>query len=224
MAFGWIGTVAAAVSSVASSFVASVSGLLATHLPRIATVLGNAENWRLVGNIVSAVARIFEAFRPQETVEEMGDRAMQGAEDGIRPENFDSWNDYVARIRDLELKPELSERYTVEEKTSAGLAVAVRAMEAKLDLPNGALAGLQLLATLNPAYFGPERLAALLRTTHDIASVVDYVDGKLGSVDRRDVEGTLLRTGQQIEPAKTSEQLRAELDAMVGRIQHPDQA
>lgn len=212
------------VSSFASSVVSSVSGMLSTALPRIATVLGNTENWRMLGNVMSMIARVFEAFKPQETVEDMGNRAMQGAEEGIRPENYDKWDDYVASIRNLELKPELTERYTLEEKTSAGLAVAVRAMEEKLDLPDGALAGLPLLASLSPAYFNAERLAALLRTTHDIASVVDYVDGKLGSADRRDVEGTLLRTGQQIEPAKTSEQLRAELDAMVGRVQQPDQA
>lgn len=212
------------VSSFASSIVSSVSGMLSTALPRIATVLGNTENWGVLSNIVSAVARIFGAFTPQETVEDMGDRTLQGAEDGIRPENFDSWDEYVARIRAVELKPELSERFTLEEKTSAGLAMAVRAMEEKLDLPNGALVGLPLLAALNPNYFSAERLAGLLRTTHDIVSVVEYVDGKLGTTDGRSVEDILLRTGQQLEPGKTGQQLRADLDAVVDRIQRPEQA
>jgi len=205
------------VISAVSSFVASVSGMLAATLPRIAVVLGNAENWRMLGNTISLLAQVFQVFRPNESVEDMGDRALQAAEAGIRPENFDNWDEYVAQIRDLELRPELSTQFSVEDKHAAGLAVAVRALEEKFGLPSGAMAFLPLLVASNPDYFNAERMEAVLRVTKDIASIIDYVDGKLGRADRQQVEETLVRAGGQLDPDKTTEQIRADLAAAVER-------
>ena len=190
--------------SLASSAAAAISGALAMVLPKVITVLGNPENLRALGNAISLVARVFEAFRPNESVEGMGDRALQGAEAGIR-------------LRDLELKPDLSTRFSSEEKNAAGLAVAVRALEEKFKLPDGAMAGLPWLMATNPAYFDAGRIEALLRVTKDVASIVDYLDGKLGRADREHVEGTLVRAGSDLQPEKTVEQLRADLAAALER-------
>lgn len=204
-------------ASLASSLVTSLSGALAIALPRIGALLSTPEGWRMIGNTISVVARAFEVFRAGDSVEDMGDRALQCAEAGIRPENFDDWDDYVAQIRGIELNPALSARFSMEDKTAAGLAVAVRALEEKFGLPAGAMADLPLLVATNSDYFGVDRLEALLRVTKDIGMIVDFIDGKLGRADRQQAEETLVRAGSALQPDKSVEQVRADLAAVLER-------
>ena len=76
------GAISSAIS-VVSTTLGSLSSFAVNIAPKIAGQLGT------VGLVIQAIAAIVGLFKPDEKVEEMGDRAMQASESGIRPENFD---------------------------------------------------------------------------------------------------------------------------------------
>ena len=217
MVFGILAGLASAAVSVVSTAVSSigpaVSGFCASVLPRIVPVLSTGmQVLSAVGQIARGVLSAVGVFRPEEKIDEMGERALQGADQGVKPENYDSTGQYIQALRELKIDPEKSAQWDDIQKTVAGLAIGSKGLEEKLNMPEGAAGNLWVLATANPGYFHADRLGSLLNHTHDIASVVRYFDGQLNLSDTVRVGDTLVQAERSLAPEKPEKTILKELD------------
>ena len=214
--------VCSAVSSIGSAAVSFASECL----PKVGTILTTlGGSLGMVANVVVAVCQILSILRQDESAEDLGDRALQAAENGIRPENFDRYDDYLDSIRKFEINPEKSAQYSPDTKAAAGMQVAISSLEDHFKTPVGALYGLPILVAMSysgvdeKSFFDKDRLSALLKTTHDINAVVDYLDGRLGRSERATVETTLLKAEQSLTPEKTLADVKGDLREVAARLE-----
>lgn len=224
---GFLSSVGSAISSGFSAVCSAVSNIGSAAvsfarecLPKVGAILTTlGGSLGMVANVVVAVCQILSTLRQGENAEELGDRALQAAENGIRPENFDHYQDYLERIRSFEINPEKSVQYSPDTKAAAGMQVAISSLEDRFKTPVGALYGLPILIAMNKDFFNPDRLSALLKTTHDINAVVDYLDGRLSRSERTTVETTLLKAEQSLTPEKTLADVKGDLREVAAKLE-----
>lgn len=225
--------IAAAITTV-SNLVASVTPVIAsigpaiktfctTVLPKIAPILiGGVEKLNTFVGVVQAVLQIMQIFRPEDRLKDIGDRSIQAARRDIKPEHFDSFEDYMNEIRAFELDPAESETITDAEKYAAGLAVGAHGLDEKFNVREGTMAHLWPLVANNPAYFDSARLTALLGTTNDVVSLLKYFEGQLGPAASADTEGKIVAAEKALSPDKTEAAIYAQMDAAVEHYKKPE--
>ena len=199
-----VGSAISSAMSTVSSAISSIGSFAMDIVPKIAGALGT------VGMVIQAVAAIVGLFKPEENIEEMGDRALQASESGIRPENFDEYDDYLDAIRNFDLDPDKSESYSPEAKKIAGMGIACKGIEEKFLLQDGAMGAMSVLIAANSIYFNSERIADWLQSGVDIANVVDYFDNKLSAGESADILDEMIVTEQQ-KTDKTEQEVYTEI-------------
>jgi hypothetical protein len=209
MVFGIIVSLVSTVVSAVSSIGPAVSNFCATVLPRIIPVLEQVG--QVLKVIANALLTALDIFKPGEDVEAMGDRALQAAEQGIKPDQFDSFDEYLAEIRNFRLDPEKSSSLSGAEKLAAGLAIGATGMEKKFDVPVGSLGPIFLMAASNPEYFTAERLASMVQTGGSVLDILRYFEGKLGPADANNTRDILMGLERQRSPGKTDDAIYSEL-------------
>lgn len=220
MVFGIIASIGSAVVSAVSSIGPAVSSFCATVLPKIAPLLNQVgEIVKTVANVVLSVLGIFKSG---EDVEDMGDRALQAAEQGIKPEKYDTFDEYMAEIRNFQLDPEKSSNHSGAEKIAAGLAIGAIGMEKKFNAPEGSLGSIWLLAASNPAYFTAERLIDIAKSGSNVVSILRYFEGKLGPADAVSARETLVGMEKQRFPEKNKEAILTELNMAKDAVRNLD--
>lgn len=221
MVWGIIASVCSAVVSAVSSIGPAVSAFCTSVLPKIVPALETIGS--VIRGVANTVLQILGIFKPDEDVEDMGDRAIQAGEAGIKPDKFDTFEEYMDEIRNFKLDPEKSAQMSGVEKIAAGLAIGATGLEKKFDAPEGSMGPLWLLAASNPAYFTAERLVNLVKGGDDMGTVVRFFEGKLGPADAVDTRQTLMGLERELSPGKSDEVIYAELNAAKDAVRKLDQ-
>lgn len=115
-----------AVGAVASAATSVVKALAVTGLA--------VEGFKAVGGMLMLLGRELGLLRPEEEIDELGNKALQC---GYDPEQFNSYAEYVKAVQDFDnLDPEKSEQLTAEQKIEKGTELAAGlAIEKFGDLP-----------------------------------------------------------------------------------------
>lgn len=206
-------SIAAAATKVVSTIGPSASIFCTNVLPRLAPYVSKSiEALHCISNVAQAVLSLVGVFKSHERPEDIGERALQAAENGIRPEGFDSFSEYMETLRKLELNPENKDKFTPEQKMVAGLAIGAKGLEEKFNAPEGSMGNLWVLAAASPLFFNAERLEAILKVSSDISSVMRYFEGNLSLSEARGVETKLLEAERSISPGTSDESVYANLD------------
>lgn len=221
MVWGFIASIGSAIVSTVSSIGSSVSGFCASVLPKITPALESIGG--TIAKIANSIMHLFGIIKPDENVEEIGDRAIQAGQSGIKPEKFDSFDEYMDEIRNFKLDPEKSAQMSTVEKMAAGMAVGTVGLEKKLDVPEGSIGPLWLLAASNPAYFTADRLVNIIKGGGDISTVVRFFEGELGPADAVDTRQTLMGLERELSPGKSDEVIYAELNDAKDAVRKLDQ-
>lgn len=212
--------IVSAVSAAVSSIGPAVGAFCTNVLPVLAVYIEKGlEVMKVIAQIAQIIGAAMDILRPNETVDDMGDRALQAAERGIVPEQFDSHAAYMNALRSFDLDPELNKNKPME-KIVAGLAVVSAGLDGKFGMAEGTAGQLFILVGANPEYFSAERLTQYLKSGQDIAAVVDYFAGKLGGAESLDVEDSLVN----LEKANTIEPNDASIRARLYQAQDAVQA
>jgi hypothetical protein len=211
MVFGILTSIGSAVISAVSKIGPAVSTFCTTVLPRILPAL--EEIGQAVKTVANGVLSVLGVFKPGEDVEDVGERALQAGERGIKPEQFDTFDEYMAEIRNFPLDPEKSANRSSVEKISAGLAIGAAGIEKKLGAPEGSLGTLWLLVASNPTYFTAERLIDIAQSGGSVMSVLRYFAGKLGPADAVQARDLLMDLERRRSPEKSGETIFSELSA-----------
>lgn len=183
-----ISSAVGSIGSAVSSFATKVAPALGSILSKIPTVLNTVSPW------VSALSWALNLFRPDEKVEDIGDRALQASDQDIKPEKFPNFEQYMNALRNFDINPSVSEKTSQATKVVAGMAVATLGMEEKFKLNPGSLNGVWLLPIANSEYFTPERIKSLLEHGKLIGDVGAYLEkrmnGEESSAFRKNYEVT----------------------------------
>ena len=218
----WSG-VGSALSSACSSIGSALSSACSSVLSGISNIVSNAGTIMtalaiaipVTGALAKAIAaidiisKILGMLEPNETTEDIGDRAIQAQEAGISPEDYATYKEYMVAIKSFELDPKKSAEYSETEKMLAGVGVQYWGFEEKFGVGTGEL----LTKTVeSPDYFTGDRLASFLDKVESISDVVQYFDGKLSSNERNAVEAKLIEAEKAINPEKSNADIFKELD------------
>jgi len=220
---GFWSSVGSAVSSACSSIGSAIGSACSAVIGSISSVMSNAGSLMsalaiaipitgALGKVVAAldiISKILGIQEPEENTEDIGDRALQAQEAGINPEDYASYKEYSAAIKNFKLDPKKSAETTDLDKKLAGIATQAWAYEEKFGVDG---VGLLTKTIEQPDYFTGDRLASFLNKVDSISDVVQYFDGKLSSNERNAVEAKLIEAEKSINPEKTNTDIYKELD------------
>lgn len=166
------------VGSAVSDFAHAIKPVLGPILQTVTLVLPHPLV-KVVAGFANALLHTLTIFRPEESVQDIGDRALQAADDGITQDGYDNFDDYMSALRDFQLDPEASKKFSDADKLIAGLGVATSGLEAKFEVAPGSLNDVWLLPLTNSDYFTADRVKGMLETGKTIGNVSAYLDERM---------------------------------------------
>lgn len=178
-------------------FLVSAVSSIVTAIKAIVPVL------RAVANVVMSICQTLGLIKPEEKVEDLGDKAIQAGDEGIKPENYANYQDYVKAVQDFQVDPEKSKRITPEEKMAKALEVQANLLAEKAP-ELGVEDYLNLIAN-HMDYFTPERsteLGKLLLTESGaVVNVAEVMNGTEKNPDKiSEAYDTLAKVEKQVDP------------------------
>ena len=191
--------------------VAAVSEVFSVAAKVVTTAL------QVVGTNIIDFAKMLESFfkavgllDETESVEDLGDRALQAEEAGeLDPEQFDSYEEYMKKVREFELDEERSKTITPEQKMEKGSELMTQLAVAHYGEAAGA--GLVTMVAEHREYFSDgDKLSEIGKLTKDgeaeVADIVNYVEGKPQSTEKNDAAfDALLRVEKNTAPEQSVE-------------------
>lgn len=149
----------------------------------VASMRLSIEKLMLVSNILVSIAKLLGLLdNPEIEAEELGDKALQAEEEGIKPENYDTYDEYVKAIEEFEIDPEKSKEWSSSEKALKGIELSSALIIEKYG-PD--VQSLLLEVARSPEFFDSKRLKLYLDTipSSDIgySEVSDYLSGNTRS-------------------------------------------
>lgn len=167
---------------------------------------------QVVSVVAEVVLRALEIIKPNESLDQLGDKAIQAAAQGITADAFDSYDEYMEKIRNFEVKPEESAKIDDDAKRIAGLMVGTKAMDYKLNIPDGSAIALLALAAQDN-FFDTKRTEAIARLAPaDMLNVIQYFNDNTELADTRSAEKTLLKLEQTVTPGSDEATVYQKLD------------
>ena len=188
------------VGSEVSSFIVKVA-------PAVVPIITTSNSvFATVCRFAGAFLQALGIFKAGEKVEDLGDRALQAADNGITPDKFKNFDEYMAALRNFDIDPVVSANTSDVTKVIAGLGVATLAVEDKFNAERGSFNGIWLLPIANPNYFTPERMTYLLKTDSLKGDILSYLNKNLAASESRNFENKLavdkngtVSTGQKLD-------------------------
>ncbi|WP_129727911.1 hypothetical protein [Ectobacillus funiculus] len=190
--------------------IVSVAVSVAESLTVITTAIS------IVAHTVISVCKALGLIEnPEIKTEDLGEKALVAEEEGLKPEKFKTYEEYVQIIEKFEIDPLKAEKYTSEQKMQKGLELTSGLLIDKYGLSAGDV--LREVAK-RPIFFDTARTLHYLEKTSsndlNIGDVSKFLDGKLKNVE------ALLHAKEQvisiekiINPEATPRQLQQIIDA-----------
>lgn len=215
--FPIVPTIASTIATTIASTLSSIATFISLYAP---TILRTLETVNQVMSIISVNTQILQ---PKESLEDIGNRALQAAESqNIQPEQFNDYDDYLNEIRQFQLDPNKTIVYSSIDKQIAGLGIVCQSIEHKLNLPTNSMGILATMIALNPQYFTAERINHLLHTGLDLNQIIKYFNNDLGASDCLKTEQALINLEKQYG-SKSEFELETELEQAKADLQHSAQ-
>lgn len=215
MPFPFIASAISAVVSAVSTIGPMVVNLCTTVVPRILPILRTGvEICKTVASVAQAIGVVHDVLRQGESVNDIGDRALQA---GKGPEAFENFDAYMASLRELKLDPIKSQEVDAATKLVAGLGVVAGGLDYRFRVRSGTMSNLWSLIAV-PDYFTEQRLQAIIARTREIGNVIKYFDGSLLPVDAMRIESVLMEVEKDVDPNKSDQDRRATLNEVSARM------
>ena len=153
-----------------------------TALVKSLAIIGMAiQGLKVIGNVLIGIAKALGIVKPATDVQELGDKALQAEEAGMKHENYASFAEYVKAVDNFTLDPEKSKLTTEEEKLGKGIELGCGVMVEKF--PELPIKEFSEFMGKNPEYFkDADKIAALFdlaaKDGKTFTEVVGYMTGK----------------------------------------------
>lgn len=183
-----IGNAVKSCFSAAGSIMSSVGSMI-RNCGAVAAVIGKINPYiataLTVLNLCCAIAKVVgvccEILKPNEEIEDMGERVIQADEQGISLESCQNdFNKYIEKIRSMKIDPEKAALHTMEQKLAAGFLLVEKGLSALK--PEQQITPIIPLALLAPE-FTKERIKAWtdysMKTGTSLGSIAKFFLGEL---------------------------------------------
>lgn len=168
-----------------------------------------------IAGTAGSLMKSFGFFKEEETIESIGDRALQAQESkNISPSEFKNMDEYMDSLRNFDLDLTKSEETPIKHKQLKGLEIAGRLLEEKFNYSEGSMSELWTLAGLDPQYFDANRLQTLLKKDFNINEVLQYFEGDLAPVASRNTKNQLIELDMELNPNQTENESRDKLSQL----------
>lgn len=151
----------------------------------------------------------------KEDIEDLGDRALQAEEKGIKPENYDSYEEYLKAIKEIEIDEEKSASINGKRKIEKGVEVVTAILVEKYG--EEIVAFVELVAR-NPQYFdGRISYFAEMQKTNPntFSDITRYIEGKEVNMDRADETlGKMYDVEKKVNKEASLEDMMAEIEKL----------
>ena len=88
------------------SIIGAIIETVATVLPKIIEIVG--ANLLQFAHILSGIFKGLGLLAPEEEITDLGDKAIQAEKQGIKAENYDSYEEYLKAVKSFEIDEEKS--------------------------------------------------------------------------------------------------------------------
>ena len=196
---GWIGDFFSGVGSLISSVSSSLGGLASiagNFLKVVSPYLG------IVTNIIGVIGNLLGVKKEDENLEDIGAKAMKSDK---KPENFDSYNDYIKHLREnIKLDKEEMENASKELKlarTAVGATIVSKGIEEK----KGMEISVDTWVAMAKAGLDEKRdvvnlILDTFKDKNEQKDFANYVDGKTGFKEEKIVTDKLTDIYKSLEP------------------------
>lgn len=183
--------------------VVSVAARIATSVAIIATSI------EAVAKVVIGVCKELGFIENETSSEELGNLALQAEEADIKPEKFDTYEEYLNEIQQFPLDPEKSKNYTKEEKEMKAMEVSTAILLEKFGI---GVADLIEQISKHPSYFNEQRtenyLKELSKDNIDMKEIAKFFDGELKSNAAIDeIKSIILDIEEKYNPSKSRDEI-----------------
>ena len=155
-----------------------ITGLVATCAPILKAISVAATVVTAVAHAVTAISHAF-GLTKSTNAEELGEKALQAEEQNIRPEDFQSYEDYVKEVEAINLDPERSSRWTKEQKEAKAAEVGTMLLAERFGQNAVTLIG---DVAKHPDFFTPQRATHYLQEAQgqniDLTKISDLLNNK----------------------------------------------
>ncbi|HIF9253944.1 TPA: hypothetical protein ACX6Q6_000911 [Photobacterium damselae] len=199
--------------SVCSSIGRGVGNIVSNIGPKLMMIVGPTSKLSTLLAVADAVVQLYSILKPDEKIQDIGDKAIQASEEGISMDKFDDFDEYMASLRNFELDPERSEKIDELTKQLTGIAVITQGLAEKLNIDGIALGNVWTLPALNAQVFTAERIKAILDNSTNVGNVVKYFEKDLTPQAALHTEKELVSAEKQLSPDKSDTEIYKLLDA-----------
>ena len=139
---------------------------------------------KALGNAFVALGKALGIIKPETDIEDLGDCALQAEEADIKPENFNSYEEYMKNVEEFKTDPEKSKSILERDKLNKGIEVtAALAAEKYPDFP---VAAFTKYAISNPQYFTDARMTEFGKLLKGSVETAKTVFGYMNGTERND--------------------------------------
>lgn len=172
-----------------AGFIAAVGAIVtvATTIVKGLAIAGLAvEGIKKIGEVIAKIFKALGIIKPETTVDDLGDKALQAEAEGIKPEDYESVEDYIKAVESRKSNPELSAKFTEKEKIEKGTQLLTALSIEKY----GQATTENFIKTLkeHEDYFNKDRtdaLANVVKSAGDTAGdVLDKITGYINGTEK----------------------------------------
>lgn len=193
--------------------ISEIVSTAAALLPKIIEVVG--KNILEFAQIISGMMKGLGLIKPDEEVTDLGDKALQAADDGITPEKYDTYEEYLKAIEDFDLDPEKSKDIDDGKKLEKGVEVITATL---VERYGEVMGDFLLLIGKNQPYFF-ERMPLITTVMRDslanFGDIVRYIQGtETDTKKSNDTLRVLYDVEKRVNPEATIDDLMNNIEKL----------
>lgn len=193
--------------------ISEIVSTAAALLPKIVEVVG--KNILEFAQILSGILKGLGLINPDEEVTDLGDKALQAADDGITPEKYNTYEEYLKAIEDFDLDPEKSKEIDEGKKLEKGVEVITATL---VERYGDVMGDFLLLIGKNQPYF-MERMPFITTVVRDsianFGDIVRYIQGtETDTKKSNDTLRVLYDIEKKVNPEATIDDLMINIEKL----------
>jgi len=153
---------------------------------------------------VMAELKIFEGSNPVETIEQLGEKALQAKAAGIIPEKFETFESYRKAVENIKIDPSQTNDFSRFNKIWEGMHIFIKTIEAKTNI---GMERFIMETGHHTSLFTSDRVKTYIETFMknkiDLNKATDYFGKKLNDRETITVQETIFEAEKKLSPASS---------------------
>ena len=193
------------------SGLSSVLSVVKTLVPTIVKIIG--PQLEKLGKAFEAFFKELGLIEKDETVEEIGDKALQAEEDEFHPikiDDFDNHEKYLEAVREYEVNPEKSALIPLDDKMHKAIEILLGMAIANY---GSAMSEFSQIVLNNPDFYSKTgrlaELGSIAKTDNQTFSeIVNYIENKNMTTEKNDATfAKLVEVEKKVSPEASDEEI-----------------